>query len=95
MTAIENLSAANSPGGSIPIATQFATESGNSGAVSTSVQGAHVCSGSFVSAETDAVICIIFDPEGNFCGFTMKDSTGDDIIRFGFCIKDEDYTNSP
>jgi hypothetical protein len=92
LTAIENLDASESPG-TDPIKDDFSSTSGNSSASSTIVQNAHLCKGSFVAVETDQVLNIMFDSTGSFCGFTMFDTTGDDIIRFGFGIKDSGYTN--
>jgi hypothetical protein len=96
LTAIADLSAANSPNG-IAIKDQFATKSGNAGAASTVVKNAHECRGSFVAIGTtgDYVINVMFDSLGGLCGFSMFDNTNAlvEIIRFGFGIKDANYVN--
>ncbi|MBN2402654.1 MAG: hypothetical protein JXN64_09655 [Spirochaetes bacterium] len=93
LTAVADLTADESPGGTTAIKDQYADISGNADASSAVVRNAHYCLGSFVAQETDQVINIIFDPSGAFCGFTMFDTTGNDIIRFGFGVKDAGYVN--
>ncbi len=89
----------NKPGpAGTPVCTQFQTASGNTAATSTVVKNAHLCHGSFIAASGNFVLVITFDPSGRFCSYTMFDSNGgdatNDIIRFGFAIKDAGYTNS-
>jgi hypothetical protein len=93
LIAIADLTAVNSPGGTVAIAEQFATASGLSGASSTAISTASECQGSFVALGTDQVINILFDPNGGFCGFSMSDNASDNIIRFGFGINDAAYAN--
>lgn len=94
LTAIADLTAPESPNG-IAIKTQFATASGNAAAASAVVKSAHLCEGSFVAIDAGGnyVINLMFDSQGGFCGFSMFDTTGNDIIRFGFGIKDANYVN--
>ncbi len=92
LTAVADLTAGESPGGTTPIMEQFATASGNSAAVSSVVQNAHESSGTFAATDPNYGLAIIFDPLGGFCGFTMTDNSTD-TIRFGFGIKDSLYTN--
>ncbi|MBN2041348.1 MAG: hypothetical protein JW864_15010 [Spirochaetes bacterium] len=87
------LTAAESPGGAVAIINQYAATSGNIGAHSETVRNAHMCRGSFFAQDSDCIINIIFDPDGLFCGFTMSDTESDEIIRFGFGIKDTEYRN--
>lgn len=96
LTALASLPAGESPGGAIAINEQFEDAAGNDLATSTIVQDAHLCPGVFVATNADWVITVSIDPLGNFFGFTMLDGTGDnDIVRFGFGIKDDGYENLP
>ncbi|HSA16171.1 MAG TPA: hypothetical protein P5346_15635, partial [Spirochaetota bacterium] len=99
LTALASLPAGESPGGSTAINLQFEEAAGNDGAYSTAVQNAHLCPGVFVASDETSgewVITVSIDPLGNFFGFTMLDGTGaNDIVRFGFGIKDDGYENLP
>jgi hypothetical protein len=69
------------------------------GVVSSVVQNAYTCNGTFVAEDPaeDQVVVAVCDSSGRFFGFTMFDeelSTDDYIIRFGCGIRDTGYTNS-
>jgi len=99
LTALEEIPAGESPGGVTPINQQFLGAAGNGGAVSDVVQNAHLCRGVFVASDETSgewVITVSIDPLGNFFGFTMLDTAGsNEIVRFGFGIKDDGYANLP
>jgi len=74
----------------------FQSYSGNALADSTVVQNAHLCPGVFVATDANWVITVSIDPLGNYFGFTMLDTAlGNEIVRFGFGIKDDGYANLP
>jgi hypothetical protein len=99
-TSVEDFS--GGPNGE-PVKLTFAAAAGNASAQSTTVQGANVAHGAFVSQVNDgsreSVLSLILDPQGRFFGFTMFDkATGgtadpnDYRVRFGFALKDTGYT---
>ena len=92
LTKLNNLSAADSPGGAETVAAQFAAASGLSGAASSSIAAANTCPGTYIAQDSGIVVCIIFEPDANFLGFTLSDSN-DNSIMFGMGIKDSAYTN--
>jgi hypothetical protein len=100
LTAIEDIAAGSSPNNPELLTTSFRTISGNAGAASSVTQNAHLCHGSFVAAGTNQVAMIAFEEQGRYLGFTMfenggtPDVTSDDVVRFGFGIKDSDYSDS-
>lgn len=93
------IAAANSGPTDEPITNSFEIVASNNNAVSLVVQNAHECKGAFISFGTNAsgdtndVATMMFDPQGRFFGFTgfFKEVDGD-VIRFGFGIKDANYS---
>lgn len=99
LQALEDFTGGPTPPGD-PVVEQFHAISLNDAAISTVVREAHLCHGSFIAANSDVILVITFDPSGRFCSYTMFDNNGtdtddgDDVIRFGFAIKDANYTDS-
>jgi hypothetical protein len=85
-----------------PLKDTFQTASSNSLATSAVVKAAHACFGAFgtqvVDGTSESIIMSIFDPNGRFFGFTMFEKNQSDAndykIRFGFGIKDPDYSDA-
>ena len=96
LTPIEDLSAADSPGGAEKIIEQFAATSDNASANSNIVKDAHECHGGFLFQEPNGVTFIMCNPDGKFGGFIGFTDHGSSnySYRFGFTIKDENYSNA-
>jgi hypothetical protein len=86
---VEDLTGANSPGGTTPIIDQFASTSGIGGATSTEIADANKAHGGFVSQpDSDTVLFGMMDPNGNYLFFTMfMDEGATYEYNFGFGVK--------
>ncbi len=78
-----------------PVCTSFADYAGNNSATSTTIQDANNCRGAYLAGSEDAIVNVMFDPNGKFLTFTMfMGSDPDDrSIGFGFGIRDNNYTD--
>lgn len=99
LTAIEDVPGSNSPNNPEAITASFQNISGNAGAASSVVRNAHLCHGAFLAASSSQVAMIAFEEGGRFLGFTMFDNNNtvtatDDVVRFGFGIKDSGYSDA-
>jgi len=100
---LADLDSSQSPGGTIAISDQFGFSSMlyDNSPDDPDLDNANQCFGAFIgqvdTSESFDVIMVMFDSDGRFGGFTMftdVKSSYDYAYRFGFTIKDDNYSNT-